>query len=183
MGLPMIPMLPFVAILLATSSLSQISDAQNSPQDFLNAHNTARSQVGVGPMKWDATVASFAQNYVNKLKGNCNMVHSGGPYGENLAWSSGDLTGTAAVNMWVGEKPKYDYNSNKCVGGECRHYTQVVWRNSVRLGCAKVRCNDGRSTIISCNYDPPGNYIDQRPFDISSFQVPLSFNKCADDNM
>ncbi|QCD76642.1 pathogenesis-related protein 1 [Vigna unguiculata] len=182
MCLAMIPMLPLVAILLATSSLSQICDAQNSPQDYLNAHNTARSQVGVGPMKWDSTVASFAQNYVNKLKGNCNMVHSGGPYGENLAWSSGDLTATAAVNLWVGEKPKYDYNSNKCVGGECRHYTQVVWRNSVRLGCAKVRCNDGRSTIISCNYDPPGNYIDQRPFDISAFQLPLTFNNAVDDN-
>ncbi|ESW20295.1 hypothetical protein PHAVU_006G196900 [Phaseolus vulgaris] len=183
MGLPMIPMLPLVAILLATSTLSQICDAQNSPQDFLNAHNTARSQVGVGPMRWDATVASFAQNYVNKLKGNCKMVHSGGPYGENLAWSSGDLTATAAVKLWVGEKPYYDYNSNTCVGGECRHYTQVVWRNSVRLGCAKVRCNDGRATIISCNYDPPGNYIGQRPFDISPFQVPLSFNKRVDHNM
>ncbi|KAL2342005.1 hypothetical protein Fmac_009945 [Flemingia macrophylla] len=179
-NLPMIPSI-IVAILVALANASACN-AQNSPQDYLNAHNKARSDVGVGPMRWEAKVASYAQNYVNKLKGNCKMVHSGGPYGENLAWSSGDMTGVGAVKLWVGEKPKYNYNSNKCVGGECRHYTQVVWRNSVRLGCAKVRCNDGRSTIISCNYDPPGNYVDQRPFDIDPFQVPLSFNRGADDN-
>ncbi|XVE67400.1 hypothetical protein DITRI_Ditri08aG0157300 [Diplodiscus trichospermus] len=137
--------------------------AQDSPQDYLNAHSAARARVNVGAMKWDANVANYARNYVNKLKGDCKLVHSGGPYGENLAGSSADLSATAAVNMWVAERPNYNYNSNSCVGGECRHYTQVVWRNSVRLGCAKVRCNNG-GTIISCNYDPRGNYVNQRPY-------------------
>lgn len=145
-------------------SFFHLSYGQNSPQDYVNAHNAARSQVGVGPIAWDANLASFAQNYANKHKGDCQLVHSGGPYGENLAGSSGDLSGTAAVNLWVGEKANYDYNSNSCVGGkECLHYTQVVWRNSVRLGCAKVRCNNG-GTFIGCNYDPRGNYVGQRPY-------------------
>ncbi|KAJ4848518.1 hypothetical protein Tsubulata_014444, partial [Turnera subulata] len=111
--------------------------AQNSPQDYLRAHNAARASVGVGPVRWDNNVAAFAQNYVNKLRGNCKLVHSGGKYGENLAWRSGDMTAAGAVKMWVDEKAYYDYRSNSCVGGECGHYTQVVWRNSVRLGCAK----------------------------------------------
>ncbi|XP_021300261.1 pathogenesis-related protein 1-like [Herrania umbratica] len=137
--------------------------AQNSPQDYLNAHNSARARVNVGPMGWDDRVAAYATNYANQRKGDCRLVHSGGPYGENLAWSSADLSGTAAVNLWVAERPNYDNNSNSCVGGECRHYTQVVWRSSVRLGCAKVRCNSG-GTFITCNYDPPGNYVNQRPY-------------------
>ena len=60
-----------------------VSLAQNSPhpQDYLNAHNAAHAQVGVGPMRWDAKVASYARNYVEKLKGSCKLVHSGGPYG------------------------------------------------------------------------------------------------------
>ena len=90
-------------------------------------------------------------------------MHSGGPFGENIAWGSGDLKGTDAVNMWVDEKPNYDYNSNSCVGGECLHYTQVVWLNSVGLGCAKVQCNSG-GTFIGCNYDPPGNYVGEKPY-------------------
>ncbi len=108
-------------------------------------------------------MAAYASNYIKRLTGDCRLVHSGGPYGENLAGSSGDLTGSAAVKLWVDEKPKYDYNSNSCVGGECRHYTQVVWRKSVRLGCAKARCSNG-GTIISCNYDPRGNYVNERPY-------------------
>ncbi|KAJ0561285.1 putative CAP domain-containing protein [Helianthus annuus] len=52
---------------------------------------------------------------------------------------SGTFTGTAAVHLWVAEKSYYDYTTNTCASGHvCRHYTQVVWRNSVQLGCARV---------------------------------------------
>ncbi|KAG6793058.1 hypothetical protein POTOM_002242 [Populus tomentosa] len=128
-----------IAFLFALAIIIPLSLAQDSPQDYVNAHNNARAQVGVGNIVWDTNVAAYASNYIKRLTGDCRLVHSGGPYGENLAGGSGDLTGSAAVKMWVDEKPKYDYNSNSCVGGECRHYTQVVWRNSVRLGCAKAR--------------------------------------------
>ena len=142
------------------------SHAQNSQQDYVNAHNSARAAVGVGPVTWDNTVAAFAENYANQRIGDCALVHSGGggKYGENLAWSSADLSGTDAVKMWVDEKADYDYNSNTCAAGKvCGHYTQVVWRDSVRIGCAKVRCNNG-GTFIGCNYAPPGNYVDQKPY-------------------
>ncbi|XP_042512693.1 basic form of pathogenesis-related protein 1-like [Macadamia integrifolia] len=141
-----------------------VSQAQNSPSDYLAAHNAARSEVSVGSMTWDDTVASYAQNYANQRAGDCNLVHSNGPYGENIAWSSGDMSATDAVNMWVSEKAYYDYNSNSCTGGQqCLHYTQVVWKNSVRLGCGRVQCSSG-GTFITCNYDPPGNYEGQRPY-------------------
>ncbi|TXG64858.1 hypothetical protein EZV62_011852 [Acer yangbiense] len=141
-----------------------LSYAQNSPEDYVRAHKAARAEVGVGAIKWDNRVESYAQKYANKRKGDCKLVHSGGPYGENIAWGSSDLTGTAAVKLWVDEKPKYNYKSNSCIGGECRHYTQVVWRKSVRLGCAKVKCDNRRGTFIACNYDPPGNFVNQRPY-------------------
>ncbi|XP_028797670.1 pathogenesis-related protein 1-like [Neltuma alba] len=169
-------------LLLIVLAVPQISVAQDSPGDFVNAHNAARRQVRVGPIAWDQRLASYARNYLSRLRNSCRMVHSGGPYGENLAWGKPDLTGTAAVNMWVREKRFYDYKSNSCVGGECRHYTQVVWRNSVRLGCAKMKCNNNRGTLISCNYDPPGNITGRRPYDNPFFQVPLSFRKGLQDD-
>ncbi|CAI8583091.1 unnamed protein product [Vicia faba] len=139
--------------------------AQDSPADYVNAHNAARSQVGVRNIVWDNTVAAFAQNYANQRK-DCRLIHSGGGgrYGENLAMSTGGLSGTDAVRLWVDEKRDYNYNSNSCANGKvCGHYTQVVWRNSARLGCAKVRCNNG-GTFVTCNYDPPGNYVGQKPY-------------------
>ena len=139
--------------------------AQNSPQDYLDVHNEARAQVGVGPMEWDDTVAAYAQSYANQRINDCNLIHSRGPYGENLFWGYGaDFTGRDATFMWISEKQFYDYGSNSCLSGQqCRHYTQVVWRNSVRLGCARVRCFNG-AIFITCNYDGPGNYINQRPY-------------------
>ncbi|CAJ1961440.1 unnamed protein product [Sphenostylis stenocarpa] len=144
--------------------VGDVAYAQDLPADYVNAHNAARSQVGVGNIVWDDTVAAFAQNYANQRK-DCQLIHSGGggKYGENIAMSTGDMSGTEAVKLWVDEKPYYDHASNTCVGGECRHYTQVVWRNSVGLGCAKVRCDNG-GTFITCNYSPPGNYIGQSPY-------------------
>uniref|UniRef100_A0A2N9ERT0 SCP domain-containing protein n=1 Tax=Fagus sylvatica TaxID=28930 RepID=A0A2N9ERT0_FAGSY len=126
-----------LALIISLFGLSLIhcSHAQDSKEDYLTAHNAARAEVGVPPLTWDDTVASYAQNYANQRIGDCNLVHSGGPYGENIAWGSGDLKGTDAV----------------------------VWRNSVRLGCAKVRCNSG-GTFIGCNYDPPGNYVGEKPY-------------------
>ncbi|KAL6219095.1 hypothetical protein ACLB2K_012301 [Fragaria x ananassa] len=110
-------------------------------------------------------VAAYAQNYANSRIADCNLVHSGGPYGENLAkGSSSALTGTAAVNLWVAEKPYYNYTSNSCTGGQqCLHYTQVVWANSIRLGCARVQCTN-TWWFVTCNYDPPGNYVGQLPY-------------------
>ena len=94
-----------------------------------------------GQLVWDHNVAAYALDYANQRKGDCSMVHSGGwpkGYGENLAGSSGDLSGTEAVNMWVEEQANFNYDSNTCSGEQYSslHYTQVVWRNSARLGCA-----------------------------------------------
>ena len=151
------------AICFLGLALLHVSLAQSSHQDFVNAHNAARAKVGVGPIRWNYTIAAYAQNYANKRSGDCNLEHSEGPYGENLAEGYDNLNGVDAVNLWIAEKPYYNHQSNQCVGGECLHYTQVVWRDSVHLGCARVKCHNGWMFVI-CSYDPPGNYEGERPF-------------------
>ncbi|XP_031481899.1 pathogenesis-related protein PRB1-3-like [Nymphaea colorata] len=157
--------LVWVSLLLGLGMLVHGTYAQNSPQDFVDAHNAARAQDGVGPISWDDTVAAYAQNYLNKTISDCSLTHSGGQYGENLYWGPGSRwTAVDAVNLWVAEKSNYDYATNTCATGkDCGHYTQVVWRNSVRLGCARVECNNG-DTFITCNYDPAGNVDGERPY-------------------
>ena len=136
----------------------------NPNQDFVDAHNVARAKVGVAPLSWNHTIADYALKYANQqVKNNCEMEHSGGPYGENLAEGYGSMTGEEAVKFWLTEKPYYNYHSNSCVGDECLHYTQVVWRKSVHLGCARVKCHNGWMFVI-CSYDPPGNIEGQRPY-------------------
>ncbi|XP_022972505.1 pathogenesis-related protein PRB1-3-like [Cucurbita maxima] len=139
--------------------------AQDSPQDYVDEHNKARAEVGVGPVQWDESVANFARQYANERINDCKLKHSDGSFGENISYGFPDLSGTAAVQDWVKEKQFYDPHTNTCAPHAlCGHYTQVVWRNSVRIGCAKVICTNNLGTFITCNYDPPGNIPGERPY-------------------
>ena len=158
-----------VRIFLAFLGLALLhsSFAQNSPEDYLEPHNAARAEVGVGPLVWDDGLQAYAQSYAEKRAGDCNLVHSKGPYGENIFWGKGKVFNAGeAVKAWVKEKAFYDYNSNSCQPGKmCGHYTQVVWRNTKRVGCGRVQCDSGAYFIV-CSYDPRGNWKGQWPYDL-----------------
>nr|GEY81196.1 pathogenesis-related leaf protein 4-like [Tanacetum cinerariifolium] len=128
--------LSFSLTCLVVLTILHTNDALTEQEEFLNTHNSARSQEGVGNVVWNATVAIYAQNYANQRKADCNLVLSGGPYGENLAkGTSGTFTATAAVNQWAAEKAYYTYSTNTCASGHvCGHYTQVMWSNSGQIG-------------------------------------------------
>ncbi|KAL6911605.1 hypothetical protein ACP4OV_000410 [Aristida adscensionis] len=132
---------------------------------FLAQQNAARASMGLPPLVWDERVAAYARWYAQSRRGDCALVHSSGPYGENLFWGSGTGWSPAqAVGAWLAERPRYNYWSNSCYGGMCGHYTQIMWRATRRVGCAMVTCYNGRGTFITCNYDPPGNYVGVRPY-------------------
>ncbi|XP_047965190.1 basic form of pathogenesis-related protein 1-like [Salvia hispanica] len=135
------------------------------PKDYLRAHNKARARVGVGPLVWNETLAEYAKAYAQVRSQDCEMHHSEGPYGENLAAGSWQVSAKEAVRMWVDEKHLYDVKANLCKGewSSCLHYTQVVWRGTHSVGCAHIPCPE-EWTFVICNYDPPGNYVGERPF-------------------
>ncbi|KAK7319550.1 hypothetical protein RJT34_04272 [Clitoria ternatea] len=140
-----------------------ITLAQDSPEEYLDEHNKARAEVGVGPLKWNETIAAYALKYAKLMvEKNCDVAPSRGPYGESQALGV-EMSGADAVTLWLSEKPNYELKSNKCVFGECSHYTQMVWRNSTDLGCASLKCPTVGVFII-CNYSPPGNIKGETPY-------------------
>ncbi|RAL49428.1 hypothetical protein DM860_012861 [Cuscuta australis] len=133
------------------------TDDENSIAAYLEAHNAAReglTSAEEGLLSWNATLADYAENYAKKMAsstGCSDLYHSGSEeYGENLAWGSGEfMTGKAAVEMWVSEKANYTYATNSCKTGQmCGHYTQVVWKATAAVGCARTKCA----------IDPPGGF-------------------------
>lgn len=132
---------------------------------MLNAHNSWRKRYGVPPLTWSPELASYAQQWATKLARENRFEHRpNNRYGENLASASGQqLSPDQVVNMWGNEVADYNYARNTCKPGKmCGHYTQVVWKNSKQLGCGMAR--NGNREVWVCNYNPPGNYVGQKPY-------------------
>ncbi|RWR82634.1 pathogenesis-related protein PR-1 type-like protein [Cinnamomum micranthum f. kanehirae] len=158
----------FSLLILLLSSIIMADARVNKTEminQFLDAHNTARKAVGVPPLKWEPLLANFAHAYSNQRRHDCALVHSTAmAYGENIFIGQGRLwSANDAVAAWVAEKQFYDYSSNACSGPDCTHYTQIVWRTTEQVGCAKIICDNG-SSYITCEYYPPGNYVGARPY-------------------
>ncbi|KAF9615165.1 hypothetical protein IFM89_022226 [Coptis chinensis] len=131
----------------------------------MDGHNSAREIVGVPPLEYEPLLARYARVYSNERRQDCKLIHSPGyGFGENLFWGQGlGWSAKNVVDAWVNEKKWYNYENNTCLGKECTHYTQVIWRTTERIGCAQILCNNG-DTFITCEYYPPGNYIRARPY-------------------
>merc|ERR1711879_679385 len=130
-------------------------------------------------MYWDFELEKSAQDYTR----HCIWAHSRPmglqtlpySYGENLYVTSGtDLTEmNQAIDPWAAEHVDFNHDDLSCTNGKmCGHYTQVVWENSVRVGCAITECADvdGLSwgvsaTLVACQYYAPGNWMGDKPYD------------------
>jgi pathogenesis-related protein 1 len=135
-------------------------------QSALALHNQIRANVGVAPLTWSAKAAAHIQNWVNHLAATrCSLEHRpNNQYGENLFMGTAGYYGVdSAVQSWESEKANYHGeplgNGNLYAVG---HYTQVVWRGTTQVGCAKAICQN--NIIIGCNYEPAGNFFGQKPY-------------------
>lgn len=144
----------------------------NVPQDqaqlALTFQNAKRHDVGVAPLAWSPDLAAYAQRWANHLASDehCNLVHTANdPYGENLFGGSGaSYTALSASQAWYSEISKYHYGVlNATNWAPTGHYTQMVWRNTTQVGMGQTSCNNG-AVVIVAEYDPPGNYLGQKPY-------------------
>lgn len=139
-------------------------------QAFVDAHNDARGRAEPTPdpelpdLAWDEDLAEIATEWAD----GCVFEHSTGQTGENLAAYSYEVEPAEVVEGWFSEIEYYDYETDSCERGQqCGHYTQVVWRDTERVGCAVQSCNlegFGRGDLWVCEYDPAGNWVGELPY-------------------
>lgn len=122
--------------------------------EMVNAHNAYRQLHQAPDLSWDLTLALYAQANADSYSCSGSLLHTGGPYGENLA--AGYSSGLASVSAWYNEINDYDWSSTSTFN----HFTQVVWKSTTKLGCAYKDCRSNNwGLYVICEYDPAGNMI------------------------
>ena len=151
-------------------SLILVSPALSTPsidkEQALQAHNSARAKDKQRPLQWSKDLEKISQQWANQLARSCKIYHHKGdiPFGENIFSYSLPTTVDHAISAWTDEKKYYNYRQNQCkLGKQCGHYTQVVWKGTTDVGCAKQSCSNG-AEIVVCSYFPAGNIVGARPF-------------------
>jgi pathogenesis-related protein 1 len=139
--------------------------SSKAAQAALDNSNTIRSKVGVAPLEWSTQLAATAQQWAEHLAKIGTMMHSGSNgLGENLFVGYGkEYTPNDAVAAWYAEKKQYTYRKFRMGGPDVGHYTQLVWRNTKKVGMGIAKSSDGVIFIVA-NYYPAGNYIGQKPY-------------------
>lgn len=164
--------------------------SQDVAQQILSEHNCVRSRYGSAPLEWSWDLASDAQVHADR----CGFWHSSAinqlpeGQGENLSIS----TGTVGTNGWVEEESAYDCNTGNCSNPPCGHWTQMIWNDTERVGCAIQRCTNGTVTpdgkpagwigseLLVCRYSPPGNYKGQQPVGSTQCAEGAKNSGCGD---
>ncbi|KAJ3509670.1 hypothetical protein NLJ89_g5095 [Agrocybe chaxingu] len=153
----------YILSLLSMVIASPLLEERDAWSDsVLASHNAARVKYGANPLTWDSALYTSTLQWAQ----GCKFTHSSGQYGENLYASTGTNIGVEpAVNAWMSEASKYNYNSPG-FSSTTGHFTQVVWKSTTKVACARATCASGTifsqpSTYVVCRYNPPGNYAGQ----------------------
>ncbi|NWV33994.1 GLIP1 protein, partial [Grantiella picta] len=178
--------------------LPDIEDAKFI-EDCVRAHNTFRFKVNppasnMFHMSWDAALAKTAKAWAKKCKFDHNIylkvpgkMHPTFPrVGENIWTGTAHIFSVdAALSAWFNEVSSYDFSTNTCTR-MCGHYTQVVWAESYKVGCAVHFCNTVENfpgllnaAHFVCDYGPAGNYP-RKPYKEGQPCSRCNNEKCVD---
>jgi uncharacterized protein YkwD len=140
---------------------------------LLAAHNRERTAAGIQPLAWNRDLAADAAEWAATLADMNDLEHAededeNNPQGENLwlgtraAYSPEEMVG-----MWIAEKSAFKpgvFPNNSRTGNleDVGHYTQLMWRDTAQVGCAKS--GNEENEVLVCRYSTAGNVIGERPF-------------------
>jgi|KBSSwiStaDraftv2_1062776.scaffolds.fasta_scaffold26319_5 hypothetical protein len=136
---------------------------------LLEAQNAERRALGLPAMEWDAGLEQAAGQYAGVLARTGQWQHSEPAFrrgqGENL-WmgTRGAFSAEQMIDGWLSERRNYRaglFPNVSATGNweDVGHYTQVIWSDTDRVGCA-VR-SSAQFDYLVCRYAQPGNVMGQ----------------------
>jgi len=146
--------------------------------DYTADHNVKRCLHCATPIATrSATLEAEAQAYADTCPTGHASYADRNSAGENLYWAGFMASRTPtiaesyedAVNSWYSEIANYDFttgssNGGTVMGGAIGHFTQIVWKDSIQIGCGVKRDCTNRfssgftNSAVVCRYLPHGNF-------------------------
>lgn len=133
---------------------------------ILKEHNKERQLLNIPDLVWNDELAEYAAEWALQLAEEDDGIHHRDPddFGENISWfSDAPDDFSRGVSLWNEEKKYFKYKAIGNDWAKSGHYTQVIWKNTERVGCGCALGASGTFFFV-CNYDPPGNYMGQKPY-------------------
>ncbi|XP_063297709.1 cysteine-rich venom protein pseudechetoxin-like [Pelobates fuscus] len=158
---------------------SLLTSNEDVKKAIIFSHNEARrnakpSASNMLEMVWDDDAAKKAEGYAKM----CIAGHSPPSYrkisdincGENVFLSSFKAAWEDVLQSFLSEAVDFDYGKGpKSPSLEIRHYTQMMWASSNRVGCGVAECsNNVFKYDYVCIYCPGGNDGDSIGFPYKS---------------
>lgn len=166
----MIVRLAGLALLMAATPAQPQASRAPQQRDWHEAHNLARTEVGLVPLQWSDKLARDAEAWARHLAAN-NLYDHASPQerkgqGENL-WRGprGYWTAWQTVGFFIEEKRHFRPGNFPEVSRTGRwsdvgHYTQIIWPQTREVGCAIA--HTATDEVLVCRYWPAGNIWGQR---------------------
>jgi hypothetical protein len=160
------------AILIASPTQTQAQRRADFPARVLAMHNAERARLRLPPLVWDPALAAAAASYGPVLERLGRLEHS--PRASRPGQRENLWMGTARyfspeqmIGTWVAERanfvpgvfPRVSRTGN---WQDVSHYTQMIWAETTRVGCAIHRGR--RLDFLICRYSPPGNIDGRRVY-------------------
>lgn len=146
--------------------MSKVVNQERFINEALAAHNSYRVQHGVSELEHEPRLSSLAQEWAEKLASDSSLkyrsfTYKSGDVGENIMkfnLKEAQLyyrSGNDVTNEWYSEENDYDYKGK--FSANTGHFTQLVWKNTQRVGFGFAIDETGMFYAVA-NYFPAGNY-------------------------
>ncbi|XP_064635497.1 cysteine-rich venom protein Mr30-like [Lineus longissimus] len=136
---------------------------------IVNDHNKYRGIVNpaasnMQKMYWDDELAKIAFGWASQCQAGheksyyWRQVPDMYPVGQNVANGSLSVSWKAVIAAWQNEVNGFVFGDASLKLVKHAHYTQMIWHDSSRIGCAAAMCDGvNQFRIFVCNYAPAGN--------------------------
>jgi len=146
-------------------------------KELVEKHNQLRIEAGGTAIKkiieqWSegaVRAATKAAVKCSPIEGSFSKIDD---FGANSFISATRPSISDITTRWASERSNYNLETNTCNGTSCGAYTQMVWSNTLAVGCSMAKCsvikgydNCRGGYVVYCLYTPGGNIVGEKPYE------------------